>query len=494
MEIQFGEYLPDLPPYNNPGLTVARNVVAVSNNYQAFPTSSVYSNALAAACKGAVSYRDSAGNTVNFAGNATKLYKSASAVFADKSKVSGYTTSPEEKWRFAKYGDIVIATNFSDPIQSFNLSSSSLFANLSATPNAPQARYLAVMRDFLVVGNTYDAVNGNVPHRVRWTAVGDVTDFAVSAQTQSDYNDLNSSYGYVQAVVGGEYGVIYQERCITRMSYSGSPAIWRFDEVEPGKGTQAPGSVIKVGTYIFYLGIDGFYVFDGTQSVNIGSSKVDKTFFAEIDLNYLSNIVAAADFDKQVIYWAYPIWGNTSGRPNKILAYNYAPNSTKRWSTIEGLDLEHFYVSLGEGYTLDSLDTISSSIDAITISLDSRVWTGKNFILSGFDSSHRQINFNGSPMTSVIETQEVSLSEGMLTDVNLVRPLIEGGTTVAVQIGTRNRLTDSVTWSSSSTPDSIGNCPFRVNGVYHRARVTLTGGFTSAQGIGIVQAAASAGR
>lgn len=488
MEIQFGEYLPDLPPYNNPGVTVAKNVVAVSNNYQPFLNSNVYSNALDSTCQGAVSFKDKTGNTVNFAGTAAKLYKSSIGTYSDISKTGGYTTSAEERWRFIKFNDQIIATNYSDPIQAFTLSSSTKFADLAA--GAPQARCIARVKDFVVVGNTFDTTDGVVPHRMRWPGIGDTTAWTVSATTQADYNDLDATPGYVKAIVGGEYGTIFQERAITRMTYIGSPAVFRFDQVEIGKGTPATDSVIRVGNYIFYLGLDGFYVFDGTQSSPIGDNKINRTFWSEVDLNYLSRICATVDYQKQLIYWAYPIAGNVSGRPNKILAFNYGANASKRWSTIEGIDVEFLYTSLSEGYTLDSLDSVNTNIDAFTISLDSLVWTGQNFLLSGFDSSHRQINFNGTAMTATIETQEVQLNEGQFTDVQLVRPLVDGANSLTMQLGTRNKLTDSITWSTSSTPDSMGNCPFRSNAVYQRARVTITGGFTNAQGISIVQSAA----
>jgi hypothetical protein len=460
----------------------------VGDSYKSFPSQTVYSNALTARCQGAFSTKDSDGNTVNFAADATKLYRMTSASYADVSKVGGYTTGTDEMWQFTRLNNRLIATNFGDPIQTFTVNSSSNFANLAAS--APQARYIATIRNFVVVGNTYDASDGNVPNRVRWCALDDPTSWTVSATTQADYQDLDVSKGWIRAVVGGEYGVIFQERAITRMTYVGSPLVWQFDEVESGRGTQAPGSVIKAGAFIFYLGLDGFYVFDGNQSVPIGTNKIDQMFWNEVDLTYLSRIRAAADFDKQVIYWAYPATGSTAGRCNKILCYNYSPNSKNRWSFIEGIDIEHLYVSISEGYTLDTLDTLYGSIDDIPVSLDSRAWTGENYILSGFDSSHRQINFNGSAMTATLETTEFEASPGSRTDITLLRPQVQGtSATITVQMGTRNTQNTSVTYGSAVSPNSTGDCPIRSNARYHRIRVNVSGGFDHIQGIEILKAA-----
>jgi hypothetical protein len=127
-------------------------------------------------------------------------------------------------------------------------------------------------------------------------------------------------------------------------------------------------------------------------------------------------------------------------------------------------------------------------MDTLAYSLDSRVWTGENFILSGFNSSHKQINFTGAAMDAVLETPEAQLFPGNRADLSLVRPMIDGSGTVTMQIGTRNLLSDTVTWGTASSVNSAGDCPVRSNARYHRARVNITGGFNDAQGIDIVKA------
>ncbi len=489
--IEFGEYLPDLPDFENPGATEAKNVIPAGMSYQPFLSQVVYSNALDARCQGAVSTKDNDGNTTNFAGNASKLYKSAGGTYSDVSLAGGYTTGAEENWRFTRFGTRLIATNFTDYPQTYTLGVSSAFANLTT---ALKARYVATVRDFLVFGNTWDGSDGNVPYRVRWSAIGDPTDFTVSATTQSDYQDLDPSNGWVTGVVTGDYGIIFQERAISRMDYSGSPTVWEFRPVEIGRGTQAANSIVKVGSLVFYLGIDGFYVFDGSQSAPLGVNKVDKTFYNELDLSYLSRIYGTADVDRQVIYWLYPASGNSSGNGNKIIMYNYSPNATKRWSYASDLNLEFLYTSLSEGYTLDGLDALGYTIETLPFSLDSRVWTGENFLLSGFDSNHKQVNFTGAALTALLETQEAQISKGQKTFVSLVRPVVDGSGTITVQIGTRNLLSESVTYASAVATNAIGDVPIRSNARFHRARVNITGGFNDAMGIEVLKGTPSGQR
>ena len=145
---------------------------------------------------------DNDGNASNFAGTLTTLEKlNTDNTWSDVKKLGGYTTAADDMWEFVQWDDQVIATNFGDPIQSFDLSSSSLFADLAAS--APKARHITVVREFVVVGNTNDATDGNVPFRVRWGPIGDPAgDWAVSAATQADFQDLSADDGWVMGIVG----------------------------------------------------------------------------------------------------------------------------------------------------------------------------------------------------------------------------------------------------------------------------------------------------
>ncbi len=482
--VPFGEYTPDLASYLNTGSITVTNVMPFGQDYISFPGPVVYSsNALNSACKGAFSGRSNAGSAFNFAGSGTKLYHLSGGAFDDVSIAGDYTTAADDVWEFTQWGAQILATNYTDPIQTYTMGSSTDFANLGGTP--PKARHIAVVRDFVVTANTNDS-DGALPYRVRWSALGNEASWTVSSVTQADYQNLDGPGGFCQKVVGGEYGIIFQEKAIWRMTYVGSPAIFQFDQVEFERGTPAPGSVVKVGNFVAYLAPDGFYIFDGQQSIPIGENRVNKTFYADLDQTYLYNISSAVDSSQQIIYWAYPGVGNTSGRPNKLLMYNYAPSSTKRWAIAE-TETEWIFRSLGEGYTLDGLDTITTDIDALAFSLDSRVWTGNTSNLSGFNSSHKLINYTGTALDAVIDTGEATLHEGHRSKVTKVRPVIDGSGTVTIQIGTRNTLADSVTWEAATSLNTTGDAPVRTNARFHRARVNITGGFNHAQGIEIVE-------
>ncbi len=61
----------------------------------------------------------------------------------------------------------VITTNNADVLQAWTLGTSTSFANLSAS--APIAKYITVVRDFVVCANTFETTQQQ--YRVRWSAI-----------------------------------------------------------------------------------------------------------------------------------------------------------------------------------------------------------------------------------------------------------------------------------------------------------------------------------
>jgi len=512
MLIEFPEFTPDLPDINNPGMILAKNVIPAGTSYKSAPNLETYStSALEGTVKGAFSARDPETDTAfNFAGTSSKLYllgATSGGVWDDVSKSGGYSVTTDEQWQFAQFGDEVIAVAITVDTQKYEMGVDTLFSDLktdgTSAQNAPKARTVAVVKDdFLVVGNTNDGVDGYKPYRVRWAGIGTSDSWEVSAVTQADYQDLNASNGWIQTILGGQYGVIFQERAIVRMDYVGSPVIFQFTTVETNQGTEFPKSAIRVGDLCFFIGLDGFRVFDGNQSVQIGSNKVDNFFFDDLNKDYDYLITSAVDHQRQVVMWAYPSSELGLGAVNsRILFYNYSQNSKRRWSYAD-LTTEAIFTAITEGYTLDELDqwqidhkdpasgTASAvNLDLLKFSLDSRVWVGQTIEFAAFNSSHQLAFASDSDfLTAVLVTPEVQITEGQRTDLMMFKPMIQGNSAVVTaEIGTRNLQSESVTWGSSIALDSNGHINSRSNARYHRLRISVSGGFTHGVGVELLE-------
>lgn len=271
MKVPLGKWLPDIQSLGNPGLSRCINAVPTGLGYRsmmglAYGSGGVLSTA---PILGALSVQK--GSTlIDYIGDATKLY-SATYVYptvtqTNVTKVSAtYSATVSLKWDFTQYNEFVLAcdggTAGADPIQVIAIGGAN-FADLGGSP--PKAKTIDTIRDFVVVGHTYDATDGERGNRVRWSAFGNHASWAVSASTQADFQDLKSSTGNVQRICGGEDGIIVTENNVFHMIYEGPPTIFRFDEIAE-VGTQHAHSVVRIGDYVYFyarqgpvrVGVDG---------------------------------------------------------------------------------------------------------------------------------------------------------------------------------------------------------------------------------------------
>ncbi len=436
--------------------------------------------------QGTAFMRDVGGNVYGFAGDMRKLYRFFLHALTDVSKAGGYTTGDQERWSFATFGQTMIATNFADPIQQYTIGSSSLFSDLS--PDAPRARYAARVRDFIMVANTFDAIDGARPQRVWFPAIGDPTTWPtpgtiLAAQLQSDFQELSGEGNWNQGIVGGlsaADAAIFQERNIWRAQYVGPPAVFSFQVVESARGTPAPGSICSIGPAAFYLAHDGFYMFDGLQSVPIGQGKVDQYFWDNVDQNYLYRVSAAADPQNKLIYVAFPSLANSGGTPDTILCYHYG---YQRWSNVT-MTIELLAQSMTIGYTLEDLDAFGT-LDTLPYSLDSLFWVGGKNNLAAFSSTHRLSTFTGATLQARIESTEVQLNKVGSAHVSRIWPIIDVSTATA-RLGYRDKISDIVSWTNAaSLTTTTGSAPLLATARYHRASITVPAGatWTHAQGI-----------
>lgn len=477
----FGQWLPDQPAHLNEGALTALNVIPRARSYGPVKALANYSGALIGeTARGAIFMRGSDSNVQCFAGTPTTLERLNSSLMAAWEDVSqaAYTLPAGDLWSFAVFGDRVVAANLAVAPQSFVIGSSTDFADLSA--DAPRAKIAATVRDFLFLGNTWDAVDGNKPNRVWWSAINAPQTWptigsATAAQVQSDRQDFPDG-GAVQAVVPGLLGsdaAIIQERSVRRATYVGPPVVFTFDEVQGARGTSAPNSVIRVGGLCYYLGVDGFYAFDGVNTRPIGDERVNDYFFSTVaGTAVLPLMTATYDARRGAIIWAYHT-SSATGNPDRQIIYS--PRAD-RWSEAAFPCQQLVNAGLSFGYTLEELDAFGT-LDDLPFSLDSVVWQGGDPAPAAFDTSGRLAFFTGTNLAATIDTGEFARDDGRRIFVRGVRPLVDGGTVTAAIL---HRATPggALTTDAATSPAADGICKHRRSTRFARARVSIAAGGT----------------
>jgi hypothetical protein len=479
--IQFGEWMPDLPDFMNPGVVNAKNVIPSSSSYRPFPGLAVQSDALTNYARGAISAKATDNSTFFYCGDETKLYQVRNNTVSAKG--TGFSTAVTDGWEFVQFGQTIIATNYADDVQSITIGAGGNFGTLITSTNVPKAKHADVVREFLVLGNTNDSTDGVKPNRVWWSAINDPTDFDPDQVTQSDYQDIPEG-GQVQRIVGGaEYGLVFLERQIQRMTYVGSPLVFDFSPVDRRRGTNVPNSVIGHGRNVFYLSEEGFFAFDGAVSHPIGHNRVDRWLLDQFDPANAARVSAAIDPENALVCWGFPVTG--SGNANIVLVYNWKDN---RWAYAE-VETELLVHAETQGFSLDDLDSITTDIDDGSLSpFDSDEYKGGEYRFAAFNNASRLSYFTGDSLAAEIDTGERQFSPGRLSLVRSARPIVDGvSPVVTVAVAGRNSQQEAESFGAAGPVEADGNVSLRNQARYQRFRTTIgaNSDWTHAQGLEI---------
>jgi len=525
--IPFTEWLPDQPSTAN-ALQDVNNVVPVTIGYSPFNLpvnfSNVASENLISAFAGKFSNL-----TQLYAAGQSKLFKfNASTLnLDDYSKSGGYGLSATDRWYFVQYGNVTLAVNNVNKIQSFTIGgnsitvtagsfaigrtytitslgsttnaqwntiagttgityavnsvftaatagvgtgTASIFQFNDVSANAPVAKYITIVRDFVVAANLDTGTNAN---KLQWSDINDETNWISvaggSPTSQSDYQFMSEG-GNITGLSGGEFGLVFLEKAIYRMSYIGSPLFFQFDAISRNLGCMEGGSIAQLSGITYFLADDGFYSCDGRNITPIGTGKIDKYFFKNLDLNNIHKISSSINPEQKLVAWSYP---NQDGGMS-LLIYNV---QYQKWSKVDSTTTSYIANFATAGVTLEDLDNYGGgSLDAITTSLDDRSWVGGKFLF-GATSGRYLTKFSGEKADATIIVGDIE--QGYNSVLKLVRPQIQDGT-ANISTSSRRKLEDDVVFGDVATPTTEGRVNVRSAGRYHRIKAELTGDWTIA--------------
>lgn len=426
----------------------------------------------------------------------------------------GYSTI--DKWNFVQFGNTVLAANNENKIQSFTLGSSTYFGDVSV--NAPVAKYITIVRDFVVAANLNNGENSN---QLAWSDINDETDWIAGGASQSDTQTIPDG-GNIQAVSGGEFGLVLLDRAIVRMTYIGSPFFFQFDTIARGIGCVEGSSVVQYANTTYFLGEEGFYSCDGQSVTPIGNEKIDRWFYSNANPALLNKMSTAVDPLRKIVVWNFVnIFGG-----NSLLIYNwqvqkwsycdtdvnYIANAASAGTTIEGLDSIYNVTAgsftAGKQYTITSVGTTdftligaveskvgvrftasgsgtgdgtavdleaaqaaARTLDTLASSLDSGLWSGGKYLFAGVRDT-RIITFTGSNLTAQLDTGLFGSEYPSV--VTLARPLVDSGS-ADVAIASQVRLNQVVDFGAYTSADSENRVSLRSAGKYHKLSIKPTG-------------------
>ena len=466
MRLPFGEYRPDVSDAYGEHSQRIENVFPRGDGYGPVRDLSVFTATLPDACRGSFVALDDDETVAIFAGTVSQLYKLNNSTL-EWDEVSGedYVLPTYDQWQFAQFGSHVLATQQNVALQVFTLGSSTTFADVSGSP--PRARYISIVNEFVVLSGLV-----TTPYRIQWCARSDITGWTAGVD-ESDFQDFGDG-GTVRGVAGGEFGVVFQDKAIRRLTYApGSPLIFTIDRISEEEGLRTAGALIRSGEHVFFLSSSGFHrITSGGSPIPIGREKFDRTFFEEWDSSKPHLLVGANDPNSTRVMWCYRSLNSEADGDlfDRILVYDWL---LERAAVITEISGQYICSAAEPGVTLEGLDELGLGLEDLPKSLDDYIAQfGIRVSVYGPDNS---LGFlTGDNLEAVLETAE-SGDGARRAFVRGARP-ISDAPSVNIAVSSRQRLGATISWSGASPMNAVGVCPLRQDSRYYRFRATVPAG------------------
>lgn len=395
--IPFEGFAPDLPPETQGIFVECKNILPSIGVFVAAPSEvDAGLGAIGSSARGLAVARRIDNTARVICGDSSKLYQQSSGTWADVSVSGGYSLGPDDRWRFAQFGDVTIATAKSATIQ--HISTGSLFADAGT---APKAAIVEVINNQIFAFNINGMGFGDDVTRWACSAIGSYTDWTPSVATQCVSGQFLDSSGPITAGRRlGDVIVAYKDKAMYVGQYVGVPQVWNFQRIPGDIGAPCQEAVINTGTAHFFIGPDDFYMFDGTRPQPL-NSPCRNWFFNNADPRYLYRICGTFDRFNQRVYWWFA--SNTSnGVLDKCIVYNIKSN---KWGRMDStIEFVADYVS--SGFSYDQLGSVYTTYDDLptTISYNSPFWSSGSSVVAVFKTDHKCYQLSGTASNSSIIT------------------------------------------------------------------------------------------
>lgn len=231
-------------------------------------------------------------------------------------------------WQFDNFGEDVICQLQDGKTFRWDLSSGTTVRAAQVT-NAPTKSKYALTSSpdrHLVLFGTETTIGDAAtqdPMFVRFSDQEDINTFTESATNTAGGQRLTDGNEIVTAIRSRGQILIITDTSLHGMQYIGPPYTFGFSQLGANCGCSGPHAAIDVNGVAFWMGIEAFYVFDGT--VKKLPSTVQDYVFEDINLIQKNKIYAGLNSQFNEVTWYY--CSNSSDYIDRCVTYNYVEDT-----------------------------------------------------------------------------------------------------------------------------------------------------------------------
>ena len=142
--------------------------------------------------------------------------------------------------------------------------------------------------------------------------------FPTATNTAGDLR-LGAGSTFVQAVETKREILVWTDTALTSMRFIGPPFTFGLQQLSSNITIMSPNAAVATEDFVFWMGIDTFYVYDGgTQTL---PCTVKDKVFLDFNLTQKDKVVAGINSEFSEITWFYP--SASSSENDKYVTYNY---------------------------------------------------------------------------------------------------------------------------------------------------------------------------
>ena len=331
-----------------------------------------------------------------------------------------------------------------DSKNSIAKSSTAGFSNISwdtssSGRNVTTAHVILAFNSRLLLFNTTDGTDGEVPFRMLFT---DVLDFDRVSNTNFLDLDYSSSPIITAKRLGQNFIAVYKSDSIVTLQDQGSPLFF-VPKARQTIGIIGPKAVTDIPNGHVFVGNDGIYIFNGGAVEPIADQTVVSDFFNNLNYTYKDNVYCWTDFKNREVIIHYPTGSNE--QPDKCIVWNYQSNVWSQWNF-------DAYAGFYRYRSVAVPEVYFGSASGIVKQRDTSGTDGSSAIASTIATKAHH---------SVLSGEMLGVTAETATDyVQVLRVQTDATpTSTTISVGTADLGTDSPSYADQTITDTDGKAP-----------------------------------
>lgn len=228
-------------------------------------------------------------------------------------------------WTSDNWGEILLACPMGGGVYQFDPTSGFLNAQLVSTaPPFNGGLFVSTSQQILVCWGSTVAQNVGVeqdPLLVKWSTVGDYTNFAVLATDQAGSYRISNGSKIMGGLSTPNQNLIFTDEDCWAMNYQGPPFVFGFNKIGAGAGSISSHAAMQLRGNVYWMGPSNFYSAT-SNGVAVMPCPVWDFVFQNLNTNFQQNVRAAPNTPFNEAGWFFPSSASVNGECDSYVKFN----------------------------------------------------------------------------------------------------------------------------------------------------------------------------